>query len=151
MPCCARPGSKKAMPFWKKEKPPKKRCFSFRKSRGDPSSAHGAFARFSCEKPSLWAPASPLSHKTHCVGVLWEPWEIHISKRDVSSNARLCREEKHYTNSRGRRRGDPMWSPGSVTLDPSSSHGQICSLRGSAAKIHFMAGVSSFPQNKAEP
>ena len=50
----------------------------------------------------------------------------------------------------------------SVTLDPmrgctewknllpsaaSSAHGQLCSLRGFAAKIHFMAGASSFPQN----
>ena len=29
----------------------------------------------------------------------------------------------------------------------SSAHGQLCSLRGFAAKIHFMAGASSFPQN----
>ena len=35
----------------------------------------------------------------------------------------------------------------SVTLDPTSAHGQLCSLRGFAAKIHFMAGTSSFPQN----
>ena len=50
----------------------------------------------------------------------------------------------------------------SVTLDPvrdcaerknflpsaaSSAHGQICSLHGFAAKIHFKAGASSFPQN----
>ena len=29
----------------------------------------------------------------------------------------------------------------------SSALGQLCSLRGFAAKIHFMAGTSSFPQN----
>ena len=29
-----------------------------------PSSTHDAIARFPCEKPSFWAPASPLFHKT---------------------------------------------------------------------------------------
>ena len=29
----------------------------------------------------------------------------------------------------------------------SAALGQLCSLRGFAAKIHFMAGASSFPQN----
>ena len=31
---------------------------------GVTSSVHDAIARFSCEKPSFWAPASPLFHKT---------------------------------------------------------------------------------------
>ena len=37
--------------------------------------------------------------------------------------------------------------PHAVGATPSSSHDQICLLRGKAAKIHFMVGASSFPQN----
>ena len=71
-----------------KEEPPKKRCFSFRKSEQNKACSDAA-------------------------GALGNPYfETWI------------------------RRGDP-----------SSSPGQICSLRGFAAKIHFMAGASSFPQN----
>ena len=33
------------------------------------------------------------------------------------------------------------------TATPSSAHDQICLLRGFAAKIHFMVGASSIPQN----
>ena len=76
----------------------------------------------------------------------WSPGNVAfhpVRKRDAWPNARMCREEKPFSECRGfrnghtdTRRGDPMWSPG-----------QLCSLRGFAAKIHFMAGVSSFPQN----
>ena len=37
--------------------------------------------------------------------------------------------------------------PHAVGATPSSAHDQICLLRGFAAKIHFMVGASSFPQN----
>ena len=50
---------------------------------------------------------------------------VGARKRDVSSNARICRAEKHYTECRefrnghtDIRRGDPTWSPGNVTYHP---------------------------------
>ena len=103
-PCYARQGSKKALPFWKKEEPTIRRIFGAKprseqswscvdeagiemkffvltgdhagsplrkpgkltENSGVTSSVYDAIARFSCEKPSFWAPADKVKH--FCTG-----------------------------------------------------------------------------------
>ena len=60
---------------------------------------------------------------------------VGARKRDVSSNARMYREEKHFTNCRGFRRGDPTWSPGNVTFHPMRDRVERKNILPSAADV----------------
>ena len=90
------------------------------------------------------------SHKTHCVGVLWERGGAGAQSEGFSqenrANVLSADDGSSVTpllsvNLPGFRRGDPMWSPVNgknfISMPSSSARDQFCSLRGFAPYDRF--------------